>query len=617
MTLLSFPPIKPNSNSNTSTSNTDSDSDNEGTPLTAYLPSLLLSQVPVSPAPFALPPGSPVLMLADASGFTKLTNLLSADEMSVVLNRFFSKMMDIIAKYGGDVLKFAGDALIIYFPPGDGVSKRGLACALEMSEELHDYPATQGHTLSLHVAVLKVPGSDQRDGLKGSVLGSVGSRFEFVVSSPHIGDSGVILVNTRGGEVGCNMGVLEDVETAKGVKIGETERGEYFTVVNNDECLAALRIVITKAEEPSPSPKHSDLSPFVPYPVLEYYSHSLSSYLSSLRVISTVFISLPSPSTFATSNAQFTSCLSLLSAAGGLLRQYCVDDKSNVFIAAFGCPLMSRQDDGKRCLDFCLSVRRKVSGANIGVSRGSCYCGVLGSRDRCEYVVLGGKVNLAARLMGVAMKTAGEGTVVVDDDTFKLLKEDPSYDWISGPVEKELKGFGSTLTHSVAQSENFDCSTDTDDKSVEVLRGQEETVEAIRRNLARDKGGTNRVALTAPTGMGKSLILANLLPKDALVNRCRAEPNARTTPWSTCRKLMRLLKSYTQDVEEQELLPLLNDVFPKVRAQLKTRMPAVIQHQQSFSMSETAISDISTISGEGEGKRGAKRSEAKRSEATS
>lgn len=256
MTLLSFPHlIKPNSHSNSFTSNDTDSAAEEATPLTAYLPSLLLSQVPVSPAPFSLPPGSPVLMLADASGFTKLTNILSADDMSVVLSLFFSKMIDIIARYGGDVLKFAGDALIIYFPPGDGVSKRGLACALEMSEELHDYPAgkkrvqrgkgvgsfvfdsrslfaAQGHTLSLHVAVLKVPGTDQSDGLKGSVLGSVGSRFEFVVHSPYIGDSGVILDNTSGGQIGCNMGILEDVEGAKGVKIGETERGEYFTVVN-------------------------------------------------------------------------------------------------------------------------------------------------------------------------------------------------------------------------------------------------------------------------------------------------------------------------------------------------------------------------------------------------
>ena len=49
------------------------ENENISTPLTAYLPSLLLGTLPLSPAPFTLPPGSPVLMLADASGFTKVS----------------------------------------------------------------------------------------------------------------------------------------------------------------------------------------------------------------------------------------------------------------------------------------------------------------------------------------------------------------------------------------------------------------------------------------------------------------------------------------------------------------------------------------------------------------
>ena len=427
--------------------------------------------------------------------------------MSIVLTSFFTTMISIIHKYRGDVLKFAGDALIIYFPPGPGVSSRGLACALEMNEDLHDYPAAAGRTLSLHIAVLKIP--EGADALKGSVLGSLsGKRFEFAVHSPYITDSGIILDGTSGGEVGCNSLILEDVSVAKGVKVGETVRGEYFKVLNNDECLAALRV--TKAEEPRPpqppKTKNTDLSPFIPYPVLEYNSHSLSTYLASLRVISTVFISLPSMADFATSNEQFSSCLSLLTSAGGLLRQYCMDDKSNVFIAAFGCPLMSHQDDTKRCLDFCLGVLRSAPQSNIGVSRGSCYCGVLGCADRCEYVVLGGKVNLAARLMGVAMKSGGQGKVVVDEDTYTLLKDDPTYGW-SDPVEEEIKGFGPTRTYGVAQSDVTD-SSEYDGDGEDVLRGQEKTVEVIQRELAKDKAGTNRIVLTAPTGMGKTLVLA-------------------------------------------------------------------------------------------------------------
>ena len=122
---------------------------------------------------------------------------------------------------------------------------------------------------------------------------------------------------------------------------------------------------------------------------------------------------------------------------------------------------MSRQDDCKRCLDFCLSVRQVIPDCDIGVSRGMCYCGVLGSTSRCEYVVLGGKVNLAARLMGVAMKDKSGGHIVVDEDTFKLLKDSPSYSW-ADPVKKELKGFGPVKTFKVAQSQDIESSIDTD-----------------------------------------------------------------------------------------------------------------------------------------------------------
>ena len=54
-------------------------------------------------------------------------------------------------------------------------------------------------------------------------------------------------------------------------------------------------------------------------------------------------------------------------------------------------------------MEFCCRVRKEIE-VDAGVSRGKAFCGVLGKRERCEYVALGGKVNLAARLMGVAMK---------------------------------------------------------------------------------------------------------------------------------------------------------------------------------------------------------------------
>ncbi len=62
--------------------------------------------------------------LADISGFTPLTERLTAssssssagiEELSTILNSYFSQMIRIVESYGGDVIKFAGDALLIAF----------------------------------------------------------------------------------------------------------------------------------------------------------------------------------------------------------------------------------------------------------------------------------------------------------------------------------------------------------------------------------------------------------------------------------------------------------------------------------------------------------------------
>jgi class 3 adenylate cyclase len=40
--------------------------------------------------------------------------------------------------------------------------------------------------------------------------------------------------------------------------------------------------------------------------------------------------------------------------------------------------------------------------ARVGVTTGLVFCGIVGSKDRHEYTVMGDAVNLSARLMGKA-----------------------------------------------------------------------------------------------------------------------------------------------------------------------------------------------------------------------
>ncbi len=51
------------------------------------------------------------LLFVDISGFTKLSTMLDVDSFSNCINTYFEKVIAQVASYGGDILKFAGDAI--------------------------------------------------------------------------------------------------------------------------------------------------------------------------------------------------------------------------------------------------------------------------------------------------------------------------------------------------------------------------------------------------------------------------------------------------------------------------------------------------------------------------
>jgi hypothetical protein len=53
------------------------------------------------------------LLFVDISGFTSLSTKLPVDELRVHINAYFHKIISIVDKYKGHVMKFAGDALYI------------------------------------------------------------------------------------------------------------------------------------------------------------------------------------------------------------------------------------------------------------------------------------------------------------------------------------------------------------------------------------------------------------------------------------------------------------------------------------------------------------------------
>src|SRR5437868_5743805 len=83
------------------------------------------------------------LAFVDISGFTAMSERLSglgklgAEEVTDVINRTFSRLLDVAYEYGGGVVKFGGDALLLFFS-GDRHTRRACHAAYGMRAALAD-----------------------------------------------------------------------------------------------------------------------------------------------------------------------------------------------------------------------------------------------------------------------------------------------------------------------------------------------------------------------------------------------------------------------------------------------------------------------------------------------
>lgn len=107
------------------------------------------------------------VLFADISGFTRLANLLSVEQLQIHISNYFSMLFECVEQFGGDILKICGDAIMIMWPLENNAagSSTGqmVACALtaclcgrELLLSCGSYRTYHGETeinLSLHCGV--------------------------------------------------------------------------------------------------------------------------------------------------------------------------------------------------------------------------------------------------------------------------------------------------------------------------------------------------------------------------------------------------------------------------------------------------------------------------------
>jgi class 3 adenylate cyclase len=134
--------------------------------LASYLPSLIVQHLidggdEESPVPHRQMLET-VCVFCDVSGFTALSEAMArngkgAEGLAKHLNSYFAQMVRIIASEGGDVFKFAGDAMIVLWPPLDEsldiMVRRATQCAISIQSELHQADLEEGVQLSVKIGI--------------------------------------------------------------------------------------------------------------------------------------------------------------------------------------------------------------------------------------------------------------------------------------------------------------------------------------------------------------------------------------------------------------------------------------------------------------------------------
>ncbi len=393
--------------------------------LASYVPVLVTRRLAEDPRPLAAPCAENFLaavLCADISGFTAFTELLArqgpagVEKVGAGLDGYFGRLTAIIAEHGGDVVKFAGDAVTAIWTLGPGETARDLqraalpaiACGMAIQAGLHGYRFSDGVELSLRVGV----GVSR---IAAVHVGGLGGRWEMVLTGSALAQGLTAEALARPGEVVVAPRVWPLIAGhVRGAPVGDG----YVCVRE-----IAAPIACTPLQRPAmPAEAEAALCGYVPVAVASRLAAGQRSWLAELRRVAVMFVHMPAV-TYQTplheAQQVMAAAQQIVHSAEGSINHVSVYTDGATLMIAFGLPPLAHEDDAVRAVEAAQQLRevlgRLACPTRIGVVTGKAFCGSVGGAERCEYTILGDVVNLAARLMQAADEAR---PILCDNHTF-------------------------------------------------------------------------------------------------------------------------------------------------------------------------------------------------------
>ena len=512
------------------------------------------------------------LLLADISGFTAITERLArrpdgAERLRGLLDGAFQPLLELICGTGGDVLKFAGDALLACWPAAGPDQGRGLAaatatavgCAEAMQAALGRFAAAQRLPLALRIGV----GAGEVVVLD---IGGERERRELLVAGAAVPETTGAAERARPGQVVLSPAARDLAEQALGGHPGPAQ---------------------PPVAPAGPGAPAALVAPYVPRAMLASMVAGHEEWSAELRQITVVFANLPDlDHRIRLEEAQevMVDLQGALYRYEGSINKLTIDEKGTTLVAALGLPPLAHEDDPARGVQAALAIREALAALGrrvaIGVTTGRAFCGTVGGPRRREYTMLGAVVNLAARLM----QEVGDG-VLCDQATATAARAALAFEALA-PVR--VKGRADPVAVYRPGRPATGPGRGPEPLSRVPLVGRDEErarlAGALGRLLADGAGRTGEVqvlVLEGEAGAGKSRLVAELVDQAAAagvpVLAGAGDAIERNTPWHAWRELFGRLPALDiqdkaacrqvvldllgPDPELRDLAPLLNPVL--------------------------------------------------------
>jgi len=319
------------------------------------------------------------IMFLDVSGFTAITELASArghygvELITNVLNRYFNELNKLLFRYGGEIVKFGGDACLALFPS-------------DSEENLSDLEELRNLILKLCQKLHKE--FKQAYGIKFAIHGAIGKGM---VNVHIVGDRQYHLDYYV-----CSEAIQKVYELAERAKAGEILGSIHAEV---DEDLYSNLPVFT--------PRLAYLSTrFLPPAVRLKLSQD--SNPAELRNVAVIFLKLSprsgdeiAPQDY---HDYYRRVQGLVYNHHGVINKIDYNEKGYLILAVFGAPFVSANDIESAFITafHIAALSSNTIKVQIGITYSNIYCGIIGSSRRWEYGIIGNAVNIAARMMSFA-----------------------------------------------------------------------------------------------------------------------------------------------------------------------------------------------------------------------